>query len=756
MTERIKTHSIFGYDQLIKEGTDIVGLAGERVPELRKGMKVIMKGDSQGYVPSGHKEGVEATIVEFTEPFKDGETDHIIKVSSRTVEGWVKPINIILQRKVSLSVRTVRESLADKKVSALQVITEILKLHGEYTNYKLSLDREIDQGEKKNINDWISEAGSFIKDEQMLDGRLFIICLGLIDSNEDVRTSFLYNKGVLQELVHGLRTQSNIVIENSLSEQGRGKWLEYFIRYYNAPTHSDEPSLIDRLGRAPFAKVLSMKINDYFEQTSQKMGYKSNDAFLIHIYAPWGYGKTTLLNLLKKELLQSNDKKFLIIDFNAWQYQRIQPPWWSLLDIIVTQSIRNESRVGSLRKTRIWFRERFSRKLSGPYRNLLIIAGIISGTIGLFLLAGALYAQVIGVITVIGSVIGIIGGFSSSLFPGSSDSARDLLKSGNDPINKLNTYFQKLIKRIENPVVIFVDDLDRCKPDYTVEFLEGIQAIFKHNINIVFVIAADKLWLYESYRKQYRSFGESIGESARPLGYLFLDKIFQISISLPKLSPELQGSYLKYLLAQDEPESVNERLTKEAKDQLSKINSHAGLFKTIKNEQDPIKKRILIEESITKIFSPEMERQTEHYLFRFLKFMESNPRSMTRLVNAYNMWMAKSVVNLNTQTEGIISSDQLARWAIITLRWPYLVDYLEKHVSLTAQLDYMENEILHRGKDISLEEQILRLVDESRKIVKDHQLRNLLFSDPDIFPLLIGEEKMNPIDGNTIKRLLTI
>jgi hypothetical protein len=57
MPEQIKLdRSIYGYDKLIKE--------------VYKGMKVVLLGDSRGYVSSSFNPGEEVTIIRFREPFK--------------------------------------------------------------------------------------------------------------------------------------------------------------------------------------------------------------------------------------------------------------------------------------------------------------------------------------------------------------------------------------------------------------------------------------------------------------------------------------------------------------------------------------------------------------------------------------------------------------------------------------------------------------------------------------------------------------
>lgn len=95
MSEQIKLDGIlFGYDTLVKAGEDFIALSGPEVPELTKGMKIVLLGDSRGYVPSGFKPGQEVTIVGFVEAFKHGESDHIVSVTDGTHTGRIKPSNI--------------------------------------------------------------------------------------------------------------------------------------------------------------------------------------------------------------------------------------------------------------------------------------------------------------------------------------------------------------------------------------------------------------------------------------------------------------------------------------------------------------------------------------------------------------------------------------------------------------------------------------------------------------------------------------
>jgi Cdc6-like AAA superfamily ATPase len=708
------------------------------------------------------------------------------------------------QRNFSPSVESIVNHFGDKDVTALAIIQKILEQHTEYlrndiqelpaNDVKAMFDAlkgrvelvvdirgffsgikripttssgketiskiDTSKGEKKTIHGWISQFTNLINTTTILHGRLFIVCLGLVDS--DVRKELLYRGTFFNDLERGFTEP----IRKNLSEEGVKKYLEYFTRYYSSRTHSDEPSIDDILGRLPFAKVLAIKISEYFTNPE----YRETGAFLIHLYGPWGAGKTTVLKFLQKDLI---GKKNLVVWFNAWQHQRITPPWWSLLNSVFSQSIGRDSPVGRIRKKWIWISDR--RKLSIRTRNWLTVIVLFLAGLGIALITGGIKyesfanafasgdaflkfanSQVVGgFMALIVSILTGIRAFGNAILPGSAESAQDLLKTTSDPMAKLNSYFDKLISKIKKPVVIFVDDLDRCTSDYTVEFLEGIQTIFRNGKNVVFVVAADKLWLYESFKKKYSGYSD-FDELARPVGYLFLDKIFQMSISLPRLSKENQENYLNYLLALKKPQTplTSTTLKADAEQKLSESQTSQEIVSAIKDEKDVLKKQALKEAAIDKLTSRGMEKQNEHYLSRFIGFMESNPRSMKRLVNAYSIWMIKTVIS----EKEVSSSDKLARWVIITLRWPYLADYLERRPDLITVFDKIAKVVYQRGsRKPQSPDQIYGPIElEVAPEIEDEKLKNILLSDSALLDVVTGNKDMKPLDGSSIKELMTL
>jgi hypothetical protein len=65
------------------------------------------------------------------------------------------------------------------------------------------------------------------------------------------------------------------------------------------------------------------------------------------------------------------------------------------------------------------------------------------------------------VIALLVTIWSLILGISRSLLPGSARAARTFMESTNDPMQLLSHHFKDLVNWIAQPMVIFIDDLDR-------------------------------------------------------------------------------------------------------------------------------------------------------------------------------------------------------------------------------------------------------------------------------------------------------
>jgi len=99
-------------------------------------------------------------------------------------------------------------------------------------------------------------------------------------------------------------------------------------------------------------------------------------------------------------------------------------------------------------------------------------------------------------------------------------------------------------------IVLYVDDLDRCRPAHVVHMLEAVHLLLALDLFVV-VVAVDSRWLTRALEVHYRELlggGEPDTDGLRastPQSYL--EKIFQITYALAPMKPERFGDYVASL-----------------------------------------------------------------------------------------------------------------------------------------------------------------------------------------------------------------
>jgi hypothetical protein len=266
--------------------------------------------------------------------------------------------------------------------------------------------------------------------------------------------------------------------------------------------------------------------------------------------------------------------------------------------------------------------------------------------------------------------------YTRSLLFGSAQAAQAYTNLRSDPLAPIVRLFGSLIQTIQRPVVVFIDDFDRCSSEYVVEMLEGIQTLLR-TVPLIYVVAADKKWICSSFEQTYSVFGKTVGEPGRPLGYLFLDKGFQVSTRVPCLRAGLRKAYWTRLLERTAASQRTdlERQRKEAEwqaeQEVKDLHTYEELESRISQTAGPVRELAMRAAAGKQITGVAAERHTQHRLPAFEGLLEPNPRSMKRLVNAIGMQQAIHFLEGRS-----VSPKALARWTIIELRWPTLAEFL--------------------------------------------------------------------------------
>lgn len=428
------------------------------------------------------------------------------------------------------------------------------------------------------------------------------------------------------------------------------------------PVLEDQPATLDLLGRKPVASVLADRLRAVWPSLE-----RDGQALIVHLHGPWGSGKSSILNFLKADL-SVGPSPWLVIEFNAWRNARVHPPWWSL----VRETRRAVQKLGLwhwLRVQAVWLWWRIKMDWLVAVGALLLLA-VLGGAAATGLIEGV---DVFGKEGALSALAGVAGLVTAMLLlnrtlvlgsKGASDALDALRADAAGPVAEL---FCRLVKLAGRPVILYLDDLDRCAPQQVTDLLEGVQTLFRETA-CVFVAVGDRAWLCEAFELKYAPFSKVIGEPGRPMGYLFLDKLFQISVGVPAFTPAVRKSYLANLLGRD---GGSAGLAPEAaRAEIEKAGDHEAIAAVIKKapeaEQPALRAAAAEREGSTRV-----QAEIEHRLEPLAGLMEANPRAMKQVVNAVGLNRARMWLEGRE-----VPFEVLARFTILELRWPAVAAFL--------------------------------------------------------------------------------
>jgi KAP family P-loop domain len=659
----------------------------------------------------------------------------------------VRPEPIVLH--LSASVASVRGRLrGDVSVAALA--REFAAVHPDYLGARAGTLEFTEQpsAKRQTVHAWLEETRRLYAPEiRTLSTRRVLFGLGLLEP------SF---REALERQDHAFATLTRELDpppELALSGEGQRLWRAEISTEgteQSVPIHTDNPATVDTLQREGLARVLAKRIRDMRsleESTAQRLkdeDFPRGRSFLVHLDGPWGAGKTSLLNFLTRELEPgeriplmpffgrrpaAGEAHWIVVQFNAWQHQRIVPPWWWLMSSLSRQGGRGLWRIDVPRAVLFRVREWIWRAWIGwPWYLLAAAAG---GVIAVLAVTGHLHspkhpggwiAAGGASISAVLALWGVLRGLARSMVTSSTRGAREYIRHASDPMQSAKEHFARLVNWLAYPIVISVDDLDRCRDKYVVELLEGIQTLFR-DVPVVYVVAADRDWLADSYANEYRSFKSRADEPGRPFGYLFLEKTFQISARVPTMSPEILIQFWGRLIRTDRLPDQDEmqKARVEADREFEGLETEEEIRQAIVSNPgaSAAEQQARAEAAAMKLAAPEHRAATEHSLLPFAALVDSNPRSLKQLVNAFGIARDIETLYGRNLKGDVVKQHQTALWTLLRLRWPKLADYLAEHPSDVTKIGVRDADGVPSGlKPLFSDARVVRVVTGQAKDVR--------------------------------------
>jgi hypothetical protein len=261
----------------------------------------------------------------------------------------------------------------------------------------------------------------------------------------------------------------------------------------------------DALDRKPSIELLT------------KLAQSTTQPFVLSVEAHFGFGKTTFLNLWKAH---ARLEGHLCLDFNAWENDFVEDPMIAFLGEMaraLEEAGKNEE---GFPLAEDWKKvEKLSGKL---FRKVLPIA-VQVGTVGLMKTDD------------VKELMGVVAESADELGKGASEFARKKVEEYESSRKTIKGFRQilaefanNLAKREEKkkPILFFIDELDRCRPDFAVALLERIKHLF-HVEGFFFVLSIDRRQLGHSVQSLFGSGTDVDG---------YLRRFIDLRFNLPKPS----------------------------------------------------------------------------------------------------------------------------------------------------------------------------------------------------------------------------
>lgn len=244
----------------------------------------------------------------------------------------------------------------------------------------------------------------------------------------------------------------------------------------------------------------------------------------IALDAEWGAGKTWFVKNWKTDLSQNG---YTVIYIDAFQHDFMEDPFLILSMEILNAVKTDETIVDNFKKTMV-----------STYHAILPNIPILLWSLTMTLMgAGHLSKTVEQTLQDIKENTGGFGENAGELLEGKlREHLTELVEEYNNSKNQLGYFraqLEKLVANLDEPLVFIVDELDRCKPEFSIKLIERIKHFFDIP-NIVFVLSTNKSQLEESINSFY---GFKSTNS-------YLEKFIDLNIKFPKRET---GSYIEVI-----------------------------------------------------------------------------------------------------------------------------------------------------------------------------------------------------------------
>jgi len=264
----------------------------------------------------------------------------------------------------------------------------------------------------------------------------------------------------------------------------------------------------------------------------------------IAIYGDWGTGKTSAMHWLESQLntwnklipskrASLNEKEMIHprvypVWFDPWKYHSREDVWRGIISEVILALIT----VGNLDRQNCIPRMKDAARQFGAFLGRSFLHALAQTEL-----------KVKGDAAVVGSELTIKGEMFRDIYDEYDKASHPEKGFLNQFEHSLETWVKNCLQEGDR-IALFIDDLDRCLPDVTLEVLEAIK-LYLNIPQLMFVVGLDREAVDSVVTEHYKERGMT-GEKPRQ----YLNKIFQVHIEIPPSEQQMvdfQNSQIRQL-----------------------------------------------------------------------------------------------------------------------------------------------------------------------------------------------------------------
>jgi hypothetical protein len=462
---------------------------------------------------------------------------------------------------------------------------------------------------------------------------------------------------------------------------------------------------------------------------------------------------------------------FYTVWFNAWKYDQ-EESLWAALVLEILEQVRQQ--LGFRRKLGLSIKlnlqrfklEDFLLDLLKSFLTVLVIVLIGAAVAtGIAIASGDTIQNLLSKAYLIGRLKVIVGLGIVSLVPLTYTIIKDVLGKIVSPFSLgISKYFKQpdykskigffgqfqedfkfVVETVTEkgrwPLLIFVDDLDRCTANKAAAVIESINLLLDSE-HCVFIIGMDSHILASSIQAKYKDLQDFFRDPDNPaglsLGHKFLEKIIQIDFRVPTPDPKHVYDFIDINLGRNpalpppQPQVNEPQRLLQAEQRTGKSLAEAKIAVQQSNPEIATELEKAVEEIKARSFDDNDEVQQA--VRDSAPFLGYNPRKIKRYINLYRLQAL--IAYRRGVLEDSVSLDMLGKWILISLRWHEFLDEALEHPAFVKNFfdlaTNLKNANTPEKRKTVLDNITERLLNQDRiKLLLDNQdLLQLLSSIP--------------------------